>query len=295
MVQGCLFMSVTLVRFLDHQPRPVLIGLSAVLFIVISSIDYFVVTADLGLSIFYVAPISILAWYVGRRSAFALSIMSAIAWGLAEYRAKEYTNLFFPIWNAGVRLTFFCLVTYLMVSLKEAYEREKQFARIDGLTQILNRRFFMEVLEQELLRSHRYQYPITLAYLDLDNFKTINEKQGHQTGDLLLQQVAHILTDVLRDSDRIARLGGDEFAVLLPHLAPKEAKMAIHRIHGQLLQQIEATAWGVGFSLGAVTCQSYKLSVHDLLNEADRLMYSVKHDGKNQVRHRVIYGDSPMG
>lgn len=280
-------MNSALIHFLDRQPRPVLISISAVLFSLISSIDY-VIVADLGLSIFYVAPIAIFAWYIGQRSAYSLSIISAIAWGLADYRAKEYTNFFFPIWNAGVRLTFFCLVTYLMVSLKEAYEREKQFARIDGLTQILNRRFFMEVLEQELVRSHRYHYPITLAYLDLDNFKAVNDKQGHHVGDQLLQQVARTLTDTLRDSDRIARLGGDEFAVLLPHLAPEEAKMAIHRIHGQLLQQIEATTWGVGFSLGAVTCQTYKLSVQDLLNEADQLMYSVKHDGKNQVRHQVI-------
>lgn len=281
-------MSVTLVRFLDHQPRPILIGLSVILFIVISSIDYFVVTADLGLSIFYVAPISILAWYIGRHSAFTLSIISAIAWGLAEHRAKEYTNLLFPIWNAGVRLTFFCLVTYLMVSLKEAYEREKQFARIDGLTQILNRRFFMEVLEQELLRSHRYQYPITLVYLDLDNFKAVNDKQGHHVGDQLLQQVARTLTDTLRDSDRIARLGGDEFAVVLPHLAPEEAKMALNRLHDQLVHQVEATYWGVGFSVGAVTCQNKILSVHDLLNAADQLMYTVKRDGKNQIRHQVI-------
>ncbi|MGP1382015.1 MAG: GGDEF domain-containing protein [Thainema sp.] len=281
-------MSSTLVRFLDHQSRPFLIGLSAALFIAISSIDYFIVTADLGLSIFYVAPISILAWYVGRRSAFTLSIISAIAWGLAEYRAKEYYTLLFPIWNAGVRLTFFCLVSYLMVSLRAAYEREKQFARIDGLTQILNRRFFMEVLEQELLRSRRYHYPITLAYLDLDNFKAVNDKQGHHMGDQLLQQVARTLTATLRDSDRIARLGGDEFAVLLPHLAPQEAKIALKRIHEQLLYQVEATTWGVGFSLGAVTCQSSAPSVQDLLNEADRLMYTVKNGGKNQVRHQVI-------
>lgn len=281
-------MNSVLIYFLNRRSQSELISISVVLFVLISSIDYYIVTVDLGLSIFYVAPIAILAWYVGRRSSFALSMMSAIAWGLAEHRAKEYTNLLFPIWNAGVRLTFFLLVSYLMVSLKAAYEREKQFARIDGLTQILNRRFFMEVLEQELVRSHRYHYPITLAYLDLDNFKAVNDKQGHHVGDLLLKQVARTLTGTLRDSDRIARLGGDEFAVLLPHLAPEEAKMAIHRIHGQLLQQIEATTWGVGFSLGAVTCQTYKLSVQDLLNEADKLMYSVKHDGKNQVRHQVI-------
>lgn len=281
-------MNVALIHFLNRQSQSVLISISVVMFVLISSIDYYVVTVDLGLSIFYVAPIAILAWYVGRRSAFGLSIFSAISWGLAEYRAKEYHNLFFPIWNAGVRLTFFLLVSYLMVSLKAAYEREKQFARIDGLTQILNRRFFMEVLEQELVRSHRYHYPITLAYLDLDNFKAVNDKQGHQMGDLLLQQVAHTLTDILRDSDRIARLGGDEFAILLPHLAPAEAKPTIHRIHKQLLEQVEATVWGVGVSLGAVTCQNSALSVHDLLNEADKLMYSVKHDGKNQIRHRVI-------
>ncbi len=281
-------MNSALTNFLNRQPRSILLSISTALFVLISSIDYYVVTVDLGLSIFYVAPIAILAWYVDRRSAFSLSLLSAIAWGLAEHRAKEYTNLLFPIWNAGVRLTFFLLVSYLMVSLKAAYEREQQFARIDGLTQILNRRFFMEVLEQELLRSHRYKYPITLAYLDLDNFKAVNDKQGHHMGDLLLQQVAQTLTQTLRESDRIARLGGDEFAVLLPHLAPEEAKMAIQRIHHQLLDQVEATVWGVGFSLGAVTCQNSALSVDELLNEADQLMYDVKRDGKNQIRHRVI-------
>ncbi|KAB1990916.1 GGDEF domain-containing protein, partial [Haemophilus parainfluenzae] len=89
-------------------------------------------------------------------------------------------------------------VSSLLGALREAYQREQQFARLDSLTGLSNRRFFLELLHKEMERSRRYHTPLTLAYLDLDDFKQVNDRQGHQAGDQVLQQVAQTLMTAMR-------------------------------------------------------------------------------------------------
>ncbi len=173
---------------------------------------------EFSFGVFYLLPVSLSAWYVSSRFGIAMSILTAATWlganALTDLASERPVPLL--IWNATTRLGFFLVTTLLLTHLRLALDRERLLARTDGLTGLLNARAFEEASSREVERSRRYQYPVSLIYLDLDDFKLINDREGHKTGDDLLVELARILTANLRSSDIIGRLGGDEFVVLLP-------------------------------------------------------------------------------
>jgi diguanylate cyclase (GGDEF)-like protein len=126
------------------------------------------------------------------------------------------------------------LMTSLVVSaLKGALEREKEVSRTDLLTGLPNRRHFFELVSGEIRRNHRYDEPFSIAYLDIDNFKTVNDLRGHAEGDKLLRLVAAVISAAIRETDIVARLGGDEFALLLPETARESALTALTKVQQQ--------------------------------------------------------------
>lgn len=262
-------------------------GLITVL--LISIIDYFVVV-DISLSILYLLPISFTSWYGRRWFSIVLVLISTIGWFIAELAAKSDTYIVLLIWNTTVRLIVFLTIAYLLSNLKSSYEREKHLAQKDGLTKIVNRRFFLEILQTEYQRSLRYECTFTLAYFDLDNFKEINDRFGHQTGDKLLKLVAQTTQQKIRELDTIARLGGDEFALLLPETNYESGKLVINRLQQQIMKAISAYSPPVSLSIGAVTFFTLPNSVDEILETVDSLMYEVKKSGKNGIKHQ-LYGD----
>jgi GGDEF domain-containing protein len=119
-------------------------------------------------------------------------------------------------WTALIWLGFFICVTFIVAALKSLHDRERQLSRVDSLTGIGNRLAFYEFASAERNRAGRSNQPITLAYLDLDGFKVINDTLGHQTGDKVLVSVARTMQISLRQTDMVARMGSDEFALILP-------------------------------------------------------------------------------
>lgn len=262
-----------------------LIGAIAV--IVISFVDY-LVTVDLSLSILYLLPISFVSWYGKKWFAILLVLISTIGWFVAESAAKTNLPFLVLLWNATVRLIVFLTIALLLSNLKTAYEREKKLSRTDGLTGIANRRYFLELLRIEYKRSLRYERCLTLAYFDLDNFKQINDRFGHSTGDKLLKTIAQTIQTQIRETDTVTRLGGDEFALLLPEINYEAAKYVLKRLQQGLMTAIEAYSPPVSFSIGAVTFLSLPDSIESITAEADSLMYEVKKSGKNRLEHRVF-------
>ena len=262
-----------------------LIGLFAVL--TISIVDYIIII-DISLSILYLLPISLTSWYSSRWFSFILVLISTIGWFIAEFAAKTNLHWLILFWNTAVRLIVFLTIAYLISSLKIAYEKEKKLARTDGLTGIINQRFFIELLRLEYKRSIRYNHCLTLAYLDLDNFKEINDRFGHCVGDKLLRLIAQTIQKQIRETDTIARLGGDEFALLLPETHYETGKVTLQRIQQILKTTIEGYYPQVSFSIGAVTFISLPDSVDLMLNKADSLMYQVKKSGKNRIEHHIF-------
>jgi diguanylate cyclase (GGDEF)-like protein len=135
-----------------------------------------------------------------------------------------------------------------------------------------------------MLRAKRYDRPFTLAYIDLDNFKQINDKFGHSVGDEVLKLVAATIQSNLRQTDIIARLGGDEFAIFLPESNTESAKNSINKIRSLLLKSMEENKWEVTFSIGVITFHEFSYTLDEVIQKADNLMYSVKINGKNNIK-----------
>ena len=279
-----------LTKYLENQSKFFLLTLGLLLVLFIGGIDY-LVTADISLSIFYLIPIALTTWYVGEAAGIFISIVSAIAWFIANEFLGEsgHAHGGIPYWNAAVRFGFYLVTTYLLSELRSSREREKKLARTDSITGIANRRLFYELTEIEIQRASRYGHPITLAFIDIDNFKNVNEKLGHKIGDKLLQEVAQTIHGNIRGTDIIARLEGDEFALLLPGTGYEPSQIVIERLHKQLVEAVEYHQWHVSFSLVAITFMSHPKSVDEMIEKADFLMYKLKNSGNQGIEHSIEY------
>jgi len=246
------------------------------------------VRIDLGFSLFYLAPIAFVTWIVGRDAGTVIAAISALTWFIAELNKDAADHFAIALWNAIVRLGIFWIVTTLLSSLQDAYELESRLARTDALTGITNWRSFQEMLTLEIQRAQRYPYPITLAYLDIDNFKQVNDQQGHNRGDQLLKGVAQKLGKGIRNTDIVARIGGDEFIVMMPHTNRDQAEQVLPRVHRDLLSFIEKYNFPVGFSIGVITFENPSTSVDDMVSVADSVMYQAKQNGKNRIVYQVL-------
>jgi diguanylate cyclase (GGDEF)-like protein len=129
--------------------------------------------------------------------------------------------------------------------------------------------------------------PYTVVYIDLDNFKPINDKQGHSIGDLVLKAVVDTIQKQIRIADIFARFGGDEFAILLSDIGQEDAKRIVQRLRKTLLEKMDMHVWDVTFSIGALTFLTMPHSVEEMVRLTDELMYEVKVEGKNAIRYSV--------
>ena len=121
-------------------------------------------------------------------------------------------------------------------------------------------------------------------YIDLDNFKQVNDSQGHTAGDDLLRAVAQLMKSALRKTDVAARIGGDEFALLLTETGEDEALLALSHLRSKLHAAMSAANWPVTFSVGAVAFITPPASADQAIKLADTAMYEVKQGGKNNLR-----------
>jgi diguanylate cyclase (GGDEF)-like protein len=239
---------------------------------------------DLNFAIFYLIPIAVVSWRASRGTGILVALISTMAWFAAErLGGRVYSNPLIPYWNAWVRLCIFVAIGYLIGTLVEQLENEKRLARTDPLTGALNSRAFREVAEMELNRARRYGHAVTLAYVDVDDFKAVNDRLGHSAGDGLLRTVAETMRAQVRATDSVARIGGDEFVVLLPETGPESAKAALAKVQQRLADA--AAHPRVTFSIGCVTFVDPPDAVDSAIRLADELMYTVKRAGKNSVRH----------
>ena len=242
---------------------------------------------EVAFSIFYLIPILGVTWFTGRTLGYAISVVAAATWlGVHMLSEPVYSLPIIPWWNALVRLGFFLIVAALLPALK-ALEHEKKIARIDPLTGAANRRHFLEVMEMEIDRAQRYHHCFAIAYLDVDNFKTVNDELGHLVGDKLLCTVVNEAKHHLRKTDIVARMGGDEFIFLLHEIDQQTLRTLMTRLQASMLSEMQRNHWPVGFSIGVLTWQDGPTSVNELIRRADDLMYSVKKAGKNSISYGI--------
>lgn len=246
---------------------------------------------ELSITLFYLIPILLVAWFAGERLGLVISAASAITWFLTDYaNGLVYSNHLVYVWNTLIRLGFFIISTRLLSELRRALRANQESARVDYVTGAASVRYFYELTQSEINRSRRYKHPLTLVYIDLDNFKTINDRLGHTTGDKVLRAVTEKIQQQIRPTDILARLGGDEFALLLPETGEEKVKQVIDRIHSSLMNEMLRNGWVVTFSVGVVTYHLMPKSVDEMIKLADNKMYSVKTNGKNGVTYHIFTG-----
>jgi diguanylate cyclase (GGDEF)-like protein len=275
---------------LENWNKPVLVLLSLFLILALGLIDYST-GYEYSFSLFYLLPIALVGWFVDRWFGIYASFISAIVWFLADvFSGNQYAAPAIFFWNTAIRLGFFIIVTLLLAALRSSLEREEDLSRTDNLTGAFNSGYFSDLLQAEINRFQRYKHPFTLAYLDLDNFKTVNDQQGHTVGDKVLKTIVTHIRTIIRKSDLVARLGGDEFAILLPETGHLASKAALSKIEKSLMKEMRKFNWPVTFSIGVITFLECSQNANDLIKMSDDLMYTVKNNGKNAIVYSVHSG-----
>lgn len=275
----------------SRQPHPIVTVLTGfVLISLVGLVDWFS-GYESSFSLFYVIPVALIAWQLGRWPGVFASLVSALVWLWADSASGHaYSHPLIPFWNTLVRLSFYLIITVLLTLLRESLRREQALARTDGLTGAVNSRQFLELARTELDRLQRYGQPITIAYLDVDNFKQVNDHFGHAVGDRLLRSVVERGKPALRRLDVFARLGGDEFAILFPKTDEQAAKIVAEKLRAIVLEGFRHDAMPVTLSMGVLTCTAAPAAVDELIALADGLMYRAKHGGKNAIQYAVYRG-----
>ncbi len=250
---------------------------------------------DISLIIFYLAPIAFGTWFVHVRGGLFLTAAAAVvsftADGLYRLGVGEGDVPFVVLaWNGLVQVGTSVALVLMLSALRGRLEGEEQLARTDTLTQIANRRAFFEAASLELERARRHGRPMTLAYVDVDDFKEVNDGLGHAEGDALLVSVALTLRATTRAVDAVARLGGDEFGLLLPETDAAEAEALLQRLRSEILAAMARRGWRVGVSIGAATFLSPPVSIDEMMARADELMYAAKREEKGSIRLGTFRG-----
>jgi diguanylate cyclase (GGDEF)-like protein len=243
---------------------------------------------DIGFSLFYLIPIAICGWYVGRAAGVIVAVAAALTWFVADLAFHvEHWGIF--LWNAFTRLVIYTTQAWTMASLRsdrEALKRrvhqEAALARTDVGTSLPNVRSFTETADSNLEVARRNGWPVCLLYIDLDDFKQINDRFGHDRGDEVLRSVGDAISSSIRGDDVPARIGGDEFVVLLMNSDRIGSELVARRIHERIANSgpahIDVTA-----TIGAAYFSRAPQHASDLLASADRTMYAAKQEGKRRV------------
>ncbi len=243
----------------------------------------------------YLLPIAAATWIWGGRVAVVAAAVSALAHFVGHLLVRKSANDW--IWLAGdsvVLLAMFLIFAWFVSWLHQSAAKALREARVDALTGVAQRGIFLERGRWELARAARYSRPLTVAYLDIDRFKAVNDRHGHEAGDRVLASVGGVLQKGVRTFDLVGRLGGDEFALLLPETNAVEAGVLLQRLRGKLAAVVSPHGSQVNFSIGAVTISDASdVSLETLVARADALMYAVKRASGNGLRQETLAAAGP--
>ncbi|MFA7282781.1 MAG: diguanylate cyclase [Sterolibacterium sp.] len=203
-----------------------------------------------------------------------------------------------PMRGADGQITGLLSVTRDITQHKRDQQALEQLAQTDSLTGLANRRQFLVMAEQELTRTVRYGGPLSVFMMDIDHFKNINDTYGHKTGDVVLQKLAELIRDALREIDAVGRLGGEEFAVVLPQTDSERALEVAERLRKAIADAEVPLEQGLplhfAVSIGVSTLAGTKTNIDTLLSQADQALYKAKNGGRNRVYAYEHPGDASM-
>jgi len=184
--------------------------------------------------------------------------------------------------------SIFANSTAIAIDNGRMHKKMQDLTIMDDLTGLFNYRFFRSKLSDEMRRADRYHQQMGLLMIDIDHFKDLNDTQGHQTGNIILQELASVLKQSVRDVDIVARYGGEEFMVILPQTDLENGRKIAERIRSQVEIAYFSNSQGQRYikltvSIGIVGYPNGVLSANQLLEKADKAMYQAKKDGRNRI------------
>jgi diguanylate cyclase (GGDEF)-like protein len=275
-----------LTAWLGRRSRLFLACLAIFGLVFVSFLRYFTPT-ELQVTFLFLLPISFATWFLSPLIGCLFVVAATVILLVVDMRHPDGAHQSILVYNALMNLGFFSAVVFIFSEVRTLYKREQELSLHDPLTGLLNHRAFVDKVTTENRRLQRHPNSLTLAYIDLDNFKRVNDQRGHAAGDALLKSVAQVMTNTVRSTDFVARLGGDEFVILLPDTNSEAAKSVMAKVHEKLLQHLLEQEYKVTFSIGAVTFATMRDSPTQMIYMADETMYAVKQRGKNGIEYRV--------
>jgi len=266
--------------------KPFYTAIAIAIILLVVYVDY-ITGEEISLALFYLIPISGATWFIARWAGLALALFPASLELLIHHIAHPGAVKLFHYINSAGDLFFFAFFVIILSILKKQYDNEKKAASTDSLTRVMNLRAFNKFSSGEIERSYRYKHPFSVAYMDIDNFKEINDTLGHAVGDDVLRVVALTMQEFLRSTDVVARVGGDEFVVFLPETETEAASTVLAKIHEVLNRVMSRNEWPVTFSIGTITFLDAPRDFDDMMKKTDHLMYDAKKQGKNMLKHET--------
>jgi diguanylate cyclase (GGDEF)-like protein len=255
--------------------------------ICIAVAGYLIHPTHIHLGPLYLLPICLASWRLNVRIGLAVAIVGA-ALSVGTCMAATGHLPAGAAGNLAVNAFSLAIMAGIVSRFRASYERERIFARRDWITGALTRQAFEQQAAAMIAAAAMQDRPLLLAYLDLDGFKSVNDRHGHEAGDLVLKHFGVEGRAALRREDCFGRMGGDEFALLVPLPAIEEAQETAEGLHRRFTAALALTAHEVTCSMGALAIPPDRgANLDELLREADRLMYAAKHGGRNAVRLAV--------
>jgi diguanylate cyclase (GGDEF)-like protein len=255
-----------------------------VLAVLIGVADY-LAGQEMSFLIFYALPIVAVGWRAGRSPAIGVASAASIAWLASHAIGLGKGELALLMWNWLNRTLIFVVAAVF----SDLLSRQMILAQTDHLTGLPNRRALLHRLKATVYRGVRARTSLSLAYIDLDNFKKINDRFGHGVGDTVLERIAETIRVTIRASDLPARVGGDEFVVVFWRLPRRDtlriARRLVKRI-AELGEEYEGAS--LGASIGVASFERLPDRPEIMLNEADRALREAKAAGKSQVVWRPV-------
>ena len=277
----------TIFSILENREPKTIADLSFLMILVLGIVQ-FMIGGIINIAPLYIFPPLFSSWYGSKTAGLLSALFSTLVFVTIEVISSRASFAFDALLFFSLPyLLAYSLLAILITNFRNVHRIEVHAADTDNLTGIHSARSFYAELANELLRSKRYDHVFSLAYIDIDNFKNINDSLGHTAGDNLLKEVADCLVSSLRTTDIVSRLGGDEYVCLLPETNQEEAKPAFLKAMELLKKRMKKRNWEVSFSIGVVTFENLPEDIKEAIDIADKLMYSVKNDDKNNVAYQV--------
>lgn len=266
------------------------VAVALVLVGVLGTIDY-LAEQDLSFLVFYLVPVFLVTLRAGLWAGLAMSVAGTAVWFIANVELfRQEPGDIIPFWNLAETLGVFAFFTGILSALVDALDKERRMSRFDAQTGLVNRRHFLELLEDEIARSRRFRRPFSLVYAALVDPEAAAGERGRAAGNAPVSGLAGLLLREAGEVNTPARVGRGEFALLLPESGYDDARAAVAGLRSRAAAAAAGNRWTVTVAMSAVTATAPRQSAEEMIGMADRLAYANRAAGAAGAAHHVIDG-----